>query len=346
MGNSTSAEHQSEPRQVRPPTNAGGATFSYPPTTVYLTPAGPQSGQMQQHMQPPQQHYPQPPPRAVPTQEYQQTATIRNQVNLKKHTLRLEPTADPNVLAIIFTFDASASCRISTFVRATEDPKTCRITAMSMVPPPTVHDKGLEIKFGGSEAPGPSHVIDLGSVAVTELLASSDSTFPLIVRLEALTDEGREEGRSLHALPVGCELPKWVQSQSTYGKLAKEEDGSWGVRVIKQKIWVKGTSYELQEIFGMEQNRGSAVEDGADDADGNECVICMSARRDTTALPCRHMCMCHGCASALKNQTNKCPICRNEIESLLHIRINKVEQGGAAGRDGKTEEHALGTNQM
>lgn len=69
-----------------------------------------QTGQQQQQ-QPPQPHYPPPPPRAVPTQEYQQTATIRNQVNLKKHTLRLEATADPQVLAITFTFDASASCR-------------------------------------------------------------------------------------------------------------------------------------------------------------------------------------------------------------------------------------------
>lgn len=33
--------------------------------------------------------------------------------------------------------------RISTFVRATEDSKTCRITAVSMVAPPTVHDKGV-----------------------------------------------------------------------------------------------------------------------------------------------------------------------------------------------------------
>lgn len=45
MGNSTSAEHQSEhaPRHVRQQATTGqGATFSYPPTTVYLTPAGPQ----------------------------------------------------------------------------------------------------------------------------------------------------------------------------------------------------------------------------------------------------------------------------------------------------------------
>ncbi len=74
----------------------------------------------------------------------------------------------------------------------------------------------------------------------------------------------------------------------------------------------------------MEQNnKAPGGGEGFEDVDGNECVICMSAPRDTTALPCRHMCMCHGCASALKTQTNKCPICRNEIESLLHIKINK-----------------------
>ena len=79
----------------------------------------------------------------------------------------------------------------------------------------------------------------------------------------------------------------------------------------------------------MEQNKaGTGTGEGYEDVDGNECVICMSAARDTTALPCRHMCMCHGCANALKTQTNKCPICRNEIESLLHIKINKSTTGG------------------
>lgn len=88
-----------------------------------------------------------------------------------------------------------------------------------------------------------------------------------------------------------------------------------------------------QEIYGMEQNKAGGSGEGYEDVDGNECVICMSAPRDTTALPCRHMCMCHGCASALKTQTNKCPICRNEIESLLHIKINnKSPAPGAPGQ--------------
>jgi E3 ubiquitin-protein ligase MGRN1 len=135
-------------------------------------------------------------------------------------------------------------------------------------------------------------------------------------------------------LPPGEALPMWVQTQTTYAVLKKEEEGHWGLQVLKQKIWVKGVSYELQEIYGMEQNRAQANSSvRAEDVDGRECVICMSAERDTTVLPCRHMCMCQECAAALKTQTNKCPICRMEIESLLHIKIQQKGAGanGAAG---------------
>ncbi len=63
-----------------------------------------------------------------------------------------------------------------------------------------------------------------------------------------------------------------------------------------QKIWVQGTSFELQEIYGLEQNRSSARASGLDDIEGKDCVICMNAERNTTVLPCRHMCMCYDCA--------------------------------------------------
>lgn len=37
-----------------------------------------------------------------------------------------------------------------------------------------------------------------------------------------------------------------MQSQTTFASLGKGEDGEWEVRVLKQKIWVDGVSYELQ----------------------------------------------------------------------------------------------------
>ena len=35
-----------------------------------------------------------------------------------------------------------------------------------------------------------------------------------------------------------------------------------------------------------------------EEAEERLCVICLVNDRDTTVLPCRHMCMCHECAQA------------------------------------------------
>ena len=42
----------------------------------------------------------------------------------------------------------------------------------------------------------------------------------------------------------------------------------------------------------------------------SECVICLTEPRDTTVIPCRHMCLCYECALQLRLNTNRCPICR------------------------------------
>ena len=69
-----------------------------------------------------------------------------------------------------------------------------------------------------------------------------------------------------------------------------------------------------------------------------ECVICMSAPKDTIAIPCRHLCVCKDCADILRQPPTsqpsppKCPICRQGIilqiifkvlHSLLQISLPK-----------------------
>lgn len=53
-------------------------------------------------------------------------------------------------------------------------------------------------------------------------------------------------------LRPGTAQKVWVQSQTTFAVLVKDEEGHWCARVLKQKIWVEGVSYELQEIYGMQ----------------------------------------------------------------------------------------------
>ena len=69
--------------------------------------------------------------------------------------------------------------------------------------------------------------------------------------------------------------------------------------------------------------------------DGHECVICMSEARNTTVLPCRHMCLCRDCAEILRHQASaKCPICRSAVTSVLCIRVEGKAKDGAAATDG------------
>lgn len=55
-----------------------------------------------------------------------------------------------------------------------------------------------------------------------------------------------------------------------------------------------------------------------------DCVICMSEKRDTLILPCRHLCLCKSCANNLRTQSNNCPICRVPFNALLQMEIMKV----------------------
>src|SRR5689334_2871109 len=93
----------------------------------------------------PNGHYGQP-PRPPLTHEYQQTQTIKNQVNLRKKTLRLQPVAESSTeFRLQFNFDASTPCRVSSFLLATEDPRqSCRIIAAAPEPrPPAYYAKGV-----------------------------------------------------------------------------------------------------------------------------------------------------------------------------------------------------------
>ncbi len=122
--------------------------------------------------------------------------------------------------------------------------------ATTPTPPLPNHNHQLNHKFPSSPATAAAHVVNTLRANAKDLTTVVADTFPVIIRLEALTEDanagGGGEARSLESLDPGCELPQWVQSQTTYARLVKEDDGSWGLRVIKQKIWVKGTAYELQ----------------------------------------------------------------------------------------------------
>ncbi|XP_006649760.1 probable E3 ubiquitin-protein ligase LOG2 [Oryza brachyantha] len=257
-----------------------------------------------------QQHMP------TPYVEHQKAITIRNDVNLKKETLRVEPDEEcPGRFLVAFTFDATVAGSMTVYFFAKED-LNCNLTAVKedLIKPVTVSFKeGLGQKFRQPSGTG----IDFSMFEKSELLKQGDmDVYPLAVKAETRPVDQQLEGED--------QKTKTPNSQITQALFEKKESGDYQVRVASQILWVNGTRYELQEIYGI----GNSVEGDVDANDpGKECVICLSEPRDTTVLPCRHMCMCSECAKVLRYQTTRCPICRQPVERLLEIKVNnKAEE--------------------
>ncbi|WOH00931.1 hypothetical protein DCAR_0520307 [Daucus carota subsp. sativus] len=250
-------------------------------------------------------------PAPTPYVEHQKAVTIRNDVNLKKETLRVEPDEEnPGKFLVTFTFDATVAGSITVIFFAKED-EDCNLTPMkeSIYAPVTVHfPQGLGQKFRQPSGTG----IDFSACEEAELVKEGElDVYPLVVKAE--TSPSDQSGSADGNTETGAS-----NSQITQAVFEKER-GEYQVRVLKQILWVNGMRYELQEIFGI----GNSVDGDLDGNDpGKECVICLSEPRDTTVLPCRHMCMCSGCAKVLRFQTNRCPICRQPVERLLEIKVN------------------------
>ncbi|KAJ3374978.1 hypothetical protein GGF31_005700 [Allomyces arbusculus] len=105
------------------------------------------------------------------------------------------------------------------------------------------------------------------------------------------------------------------------------DHGGDSVRCVKQKLWLGSTPMLLQEIYGFAEVPTDAAAPAAA-AMLPECIVCMADAKDTIVLPCRHLCLCKECALLLRKQSHKCPICRQDFHSLLHIA--RLAKGGGA----------------
>jgi hypothetical protein len=52
---------------------------------------------------------------------------------------------------------------------------------------------------------------------------------------------------------------------------------------------------------------------------GNTCVVCLEAPKDSVVLPCKHLAMCAECTKAVFTSScePKCPVCRSRIEDFI-----------------------------
>ena len=199
--------------------------------------------------------------------------------------------------------------------------------------------------------------------AATAPRGGPDGRFPLAIRVVAVdpnpptpgVPDARPPGASdddlvalLADLPPGAPLPPWSIAQVTLCRVvpppeaAPDPARAWTVAPFRPVLLRSGAAYLLQDIYGLgggEEGQeeigggggggggggdggGSGGED--DGGEAGECVVCLSEPRDVALLPCRHLCLCPGCARQLlrgagQGRGGKCPICRRRVRTYLAV---------------------------
>ncbi|CAL4976256.1 unnamed protein product [Urochloa decumbens] len=262
---------------------------------------------------------PLPPPLGVPaTVERHRTVAVHAGVNIKGDSLRLEPDDDGRGLLLAFSFDADAPGSITVYFFAQEDEDLIlKATKENLLKPvTTAFNKGHDQEFKQPCGTG----IDVSQFEESELTKVGEGgIFPVAFKVDVAVSNNQEL--------EGAHEDEASKCLVKFAILAKKDTAEYGVHVVQQILWVNGTRYVLQEIYGI---GNTTDENNHEDESGKECVICLSEPRDTTVLPCRHMCLCRECAQLLKLQSNKCPICRQPVGGLLEIKVD-TESGGHQG---------------
>ncbi|RLU16985.1 hypothetical protein DMN91_011054 [Ooceraea biroi] len=275
--------------------------------------------------------FPYPPPQANDP-----TKTLKSLVNIRKESLRLVRNMDqtstssqyhnvkhygdsdmekkPNRFNIEFVFDCDVRCAITIYYFCTEEVSTKGVTYIPR--DPSMNSETYHYKKGANQLfSQTSHIFDPLLHTEEDLMYNTDKEI-IPIAIHCVADEGSDDTK---------------QSHTTVAVIEKHSDGTYVLKALKQKLYVDGLCYLLQEIYGIEnKNAENAKQPGSDEDtedNGSECVICMSEVRDTLILPCRHLCLCSSCADSLRYQANNCPICRAPFRALLQIKALQKATG-------------------
>ncbi|KAH0953474.1 hypothetical protein HN011_008653 [Eciton burchellii] len=275
--------------------------------------------------------FPYPPPQANDP-----TKTLKSLVNIRKESLRLVRNIDqtstssqyhnmkhygdsdidkkPNRFNIEFVFDCDVRCAITIYYFCTEEISTKGVTYIPR--DPSMYSETYHYKKGANQLfSQTSHIFDPTLYNEDDLTYNADKEI-IPIAIHCIAEEGSDDSK---------------QSHTTIAVVEKHSDGTYVLKALKQKLYVDGLCYLLQEIYGIEnKNAENAKQPGSDEDtedNGSECVICMSEVRDTLILPCRHLCLCNSCADSLRYQANNCPICRAPFRALLQIKALQKATG-------------------
>ena len=153
-----------------------------------------------------------------------------------------------------------------------------------------------------------------------ELESVSESVSESLVILKCIKEGSRLRikiiSRGYHT-DANCQFPKDIRLEGrTYSvpsrniKFTEGPGRKYFYRINKSDIKIIGST--------IESDVTSVVTSIFEDESVTECIICMSADKNTVFASCGHYACCSDCSKTIFNTTKKCPICRSRILELVH----------------------------
>jgi len=227
------------------------------------------------------------------------TRPIEIQFQIDKSSVKLTPiSGQPKNYTLSFTFTSKVDCKITVYLLASETVTdgclTQEITSANLsIPPETFFfEKGDKQKFADE------YIIRTAPYQTNQLCEHTDTYYPLMITIEPKSPA------------EGIKQKIFASLVFTFA-----EGGSYNVKLVRQKLQFPHKAYMLDDIYGNETDTGAAANN---DADSKNCIVCLEGKIDTICLPCRHMCLCYGCAKEFKKRLDhRCPMCRRTVKSFL-----------------------------
>eukprot|EP00396_MALV-II-16_sp_LP-1_P000133 gene133-220_t len=248
---------------------------------------------------------PPPPPNAAPPQQRQGAGSQRQS---NKNPVREQPvvesliTVDTDKLKIVKDGDDEFRLQIHFDSQGIDVEVSARFNAHVKDPQahreiPQVSGRDLYTQRVPSAGVGSAAEISGIPGALLADRTMADATekelpndIPLVLHLRSLSDPYKSD--KVNAVWLFCNLQPKMHAET------KALDG-YSVWCVKRIVARSGRGYLLQNLFGQ-INDAKRMGGSEDPADGQECVVCLTAPREVVVLHCKHVCLCKACASVTR----------------------------------------------
>lgn len=142
-----------------------------------------------------------------------------------------------------------------------------------------------------------------------------------LVRLKCFEDNNKLRVRIIspgYKNEANCQFPKNIRVKdreylvpANVIRLRKFQM-KWFYSIPKNSIKIvhEIADYSKIKVFGDSEG------DFEGDSEG-ECCICFATPKDSIFAPCGHYACCNTCSTQLMNTSNRCPICRAQINAII-----------------------------